>query len=112
MDNNRIRLAGVQDIIAVASGKGGVGKSTVSVNLALALSSLGKRVGECPQGHEIREFCLPAHLNLTPTALLDADVFGPSIPRMMHHSEQKPHVRSVSLLEVRSQLILLLATGE
>ncbi len=51
---------GVKAVVAVASGKGGVGKSTVAVNLAIALNRLGRRAG-----------------------LLDADIYGPSIPRML-----------------------------
>jgi ATP-binding protein involved in chromosome partitioning len=59
------RLPGVKNVIAVASGKGGVGKSTVAVNLALALQRWGARV-----------------------AVLDADVFGPSIPQMLGQASQ------------------------
>jgi ATP-binding protein involved in chromosome partitioning len=56
----KLPIAGVKNLIAVGSGKGGVGKTTVSVNLAVALASLGHRTG-----------------------LMDADVYGPNVPLMM-----------------------------
>ena len=68
-------LPGVAKIIAVGSGKGGVGKTTVAVNLAIALSRLGQRVG-----------------------LMDADVYGPNVPLMMG-SSQVPKVGANSMIE-------------
>ncbi|MGE4132330.1 MAG: Mrp/NBP35 family ATP-binding protein [Bdellovibrionales bacterium] len=62
-------LPGVRHIIAVGSGKGGVGKSTVAVNLAASLAKAGRRVG-----------------------LLDADIYGPSVPRMLGAQEARPEL--------------------
>jgi len=70
--SNVTPLPGIQNIIAVASGKGGVGKSTVATNLAVALSMVGLRTG-----------------------LLDADIYGPSIPLMMGVHD-KPQVSSTN----------------
>ena len=56
----KLPIPGVQNLIAVGSGKGGVGKTTVAVNLAVAVAALGHRVG-----------------------LMDADVYGPNVPMMM-----------------------------
>ncbi len=78
-------LPQIKNIIAVASGKGGVGKSTVSTNLAFALQDMGAKVG-----------------------LLDADLYGPSIPTMLGLQGQRPKVQDVY---GKPRLIPLTAAG-
>ena len=70
-----VALPGVSKIIAVGSGKGGVGKTTVAVNLAIALSKMGQRVG-----------------------LIDADIYGPNVPLMMG-STQQPRVGEGNMIQ-------------
>ncbi|BAK75899.1 MRP family ATP-binding protein [Pseudogulbenkiania sp. NH8B] len=81
-------LPGVKNIIAVASGKGGVGKSTTAVNLALALAAEGARVG-----------------------LLDADIYGPSQPLMMGLQGRKPETDGKSLQPVVNYGVQTMSIG-
>src|SRR5256885_14865962 len=74
-------------LLAVSSGKGGVGKSTVSVNLAVALAQQGQRVG-----------------------LMDADIYGPNIPRMMGVG-QKPEARGGKIQPLESLGVKLVSLG-
>jgi len=80
-------LPDTKHIIAVSSGKGGVGKSTVSVNLSVALSKLGKAVG-----------------------LLDADIYGPNIPMMMGVSGQ-PEAVNGKIIPIESHGVKLMSLG-
>ena len=82
------RIPGVANIIAIASGKGGVGKSTVSANLAVALAAAGKRVG-----------------------LLDADVYGPSQPRMMGISGRPASPDGKTILPLRNHGVTCMSIG-
>ncbi|HQY31936.1 MAG TPA: Mrp/NBP35 family ATP-binding protein [Thermomicrobiales bacterium] len=80
-------IKGVKNVVAVASGKGGVGKSTIAVNLAVALARSGAQVG-----------------------LLDTDVYGPSIPIMMGISE-KPLMRNNKMVPIEAHGVKLMSIG-
>jgi ATP-binding protein involved in chromosome partitioning len=90
--DNAPLLPGVKNIIAVASGKGGVGKSTVTSNLAVALAKSGAKVG-----------------------LIDADIFGPSIPVMFNCEHEQPEVKVVNgknlILPLEQYGVKLLSIG-
>jgi len=88
--DNKGGVAGVANIIAVASGKGGVGKSTTTVNLAVAMAQTGARVG-----------------------LLDADVYGPSIPHMMGLAGKRPqlHAGTKTIIPLENYAVKTMSIG-
>ncbi len=78
----------VKNFVMVSSGKGGVGKSTSSVNLAIALAMQGKKVG-----------------------LLDADIYGPNVPRMLGVEDVKPEIQGNKVLPIRVYGIEMMSMG-
>ena len=81
-------IPGIKNLVAVASGKGGVGKTTVAVNLALALKALGAKVG-----------------------LLDADVYGPNVPVMLGTVEQPRALDERTIIPVEAYGIKMISMG-
>ena len=78
----------IKNFLMVSSGKGGVGKSTTSVNIAIALAQQGKKVG-----------------------LLDADIYGPNVPRMLGVSDVKPEVNGNKVLPIKAYGIEVMSMG-
>jgi ATP-binding protein involved in chromosome partitioning len=86
--NGRNVLPKIQNFVMVSSGKGGVGKSTTTVNLAIALAQQGKRVG-----------------------LLDADIYGPNIPRMMGIADVQPIFLGKTIKPIPAHNIKVMSIG-
>ena len=78
----------IENFVMISSGKGGVGKSTTSVNLAIALAMQGKKVG-----------------------LLDADMYGPNIPRMMGIEDQKPQIEGNKVIPLKAYGVEVMSMG-
>ena len=83
---NNVAIPGVKNIIAVSSGKGGVGKSTVAVNLAVALAAQGAKVG-----------------------IMDADVYGPNVPMMLGTGYGQPEVENGQLMPIEAHGIKMIS---
>ncbi len=83
---DKVAMPGVRNIVAVSSGKGGVGKSTVAVNLSVSLALDGARVG-----------------------LMDMDVYGPNVPQMLGASQAKPEVEDGRLLPIEAYGVRLMS---
>src|SRR6202790_2158219 len=84
----KMPIAGVKNLVAVASGKGGVGKTTVAVNLAISLARMGAAVG-----------------------LLDADVYGPNVPLMLGTDEEPKAISERQILPVTAYGVRLISMG-
>ena len=82
----KMPIAGVKNLVAVASGKGGVGKTTVAVNLAISLARMGAAVG-----------------------LLDADVYGPNVPLMLGTEEEPKAISERQILPVSAYGVRLIS---
>ena len=83
---DNIAIAGVKNIIAVSSGKGGVGKSTVAVNMAVALAADGAKVG-----------------------IMDADVYGPNVPMMLGTGYGQPDIENNKLIPIEAHGIKMIS---
>ncbi|HXQ26896.1 MAG TPA: Mrp/NBP35 family ATP-binding protein [Candidatus Acidoferrales bacterium] len=86
--SDKAPIPGVKNLIAVASGKGGVGKTTVAVNLAIALKNMGATVG-----------------------LLDADVYGPNVPVMLGTTEQPKMLDEKTIIPIQAYGVKMISMG-